>query len=83
MTSRIYAELAAKNKPILLGETSTHDVEKASWIDAILPAMKTQFPMLRALVWFHVNKEEDWRYDSSSGSLAAFIAMANDPYFNP
>jgi len=83
MTSRIYAELAAKNKPILLGETSTHDVEKASFIDAILPAMKTQFPMLRALVWFHVNKEEDWRYDSSSGSLAAFVSMANDSYFNP
>jgi hypothetical protein len=23
------------------------------------------------------------RYDSSAGSLATYIAMANDPYFNP
>jgi len=83
MTSRIYAELAAKSKPIMLGETSTQDVEKASWFNEIVPAMKNQFPMLRALVWFHVNKEEDWRYDSSSDSLAAFLNMANDPYFNP
>jgi hypothetical protein len=83
MTSRIYSGLAAKNKPIMLGETSTQDVEKTAWINAIVPAMKSQFPMLKALVWFDVNKEHDWRYDSSSNSLAAFIAMARDPYFNP
>jgi hypothetical protein len=58
-------------------------VEKANWITAIIPAMKSQFPMLKALVWFDVNKEQDWRYDSSANSLAAFITMAKDPYFNP
>lgn len=83
MTSRIYEGLAAKNKPILLGETSTQNVEKAAWINAIIPAMQSRFPMLKALVWFHVNKENDWRYDSTAGSLSAFIEMANDPYFNP
>ncbi len=83
MTARIYPGLAAKNKPILLGETSTKDVEKAAWLNAILPALETQFPLLKALVWFHVNKENDWRYDSSPGSLAAFKTMANDAYFNP
>jgi hypothetical protein len=83
MTTRIYSGLSAKNKPIMLGETSTQDVEKATWISAIIPAMKSQFPMLKALVWFDVNKENDWRYDSSSNSLGAFITMAKDPYFNP
>jgi beta-mannanase len=83
MTSRIYSGLAAKNKPIMLGETSTLDVEKATWINAIVPAMKSQFPLLKALVWFDVNKENDWRFDSSANSLAAFVAMAKDPYFNP
>jgi len=83
MTSRIYAGLAAMNKPILLGETSTENVEKATWISEIIPAMQSQFPMLKALVWFHVNKENDWRYDSTQGSLGAFVEMANHPYFNP
>lgn len=83
MTSRIYPALALKNKPILLGETSTHDAEKAPFIDAIVPALKSQFPYLKALVWFHVNKENDWRYDSTASSLAAFVSMAKDPYFNP
>jgi hypothetical protein len=83
MTSRIYSGLAAKNKPIILGETSTKDAEKATWIGAILPAMKSQFPLLKALVWFDVNKENDWRFDSTSSSLSAFVTMAKDPYFNP
>jgi hypothetical protein len=83
MTSRIYSGLAAKGKPIMLGETSTKDVEKANWIAAILPAMKSQFPLLKALVWFDVNKENDWRFDSTSSSLSAFVTMAKDPYFNP
>jgi hypothetical protein len=30
-----------------------------------------------------VNKEADWRISSSPASEAAFIRMANDPYFNP
>ncbi len=83
ITSRIYPGLVGKNKPIMLGETSTQDVEKTNWINAIIPAMKSQFPQLKALVWFHVNKEQDWRYDSTANSLAAFVAMAKDPYFNP
>lgn len=37
MTSRVYPALAARNKPVLLGETSTHDAEKAAWISAIIP----------------------------------------------
>lgn len=83
ITARIYPGLSAKNKPLMLGETSTQDVEKANWINAIVPALKGQFTMLKALVWFNVDKEQDWRYDSSAGSLSAFVSMAKDPYFNP
>jgi hypothetical protein len=35
------------------------------------------------VVWFDVNKEEDWRIDSSADTLAAFKRVATDPYFNP
>jgi beta-mannanase len=83
MTSRIYTELALLNKPILLGETSTQAGEKTEWVNAIIPALKSQFPKVRGIVWFHINKEEDWRYDSTPSSLEAFRTMANDAYFNP
>jgi hypothetical protein len=87
MTSRIYAGLAAKNKPIMLGETSTLDVEKAVWINAIIPAMKSQFPMLRALVWFDVNKENDcssagarrWRVPYRHHDLAQGSPLQDPP----
>jgi beta-mannanase len=85
ITSGIYSQFVARNgKPIMLGETSTVAVEKATWINAILPAMKSQFPMLKAFVWFHVSGGGyDFHFNSSAGSLAAYITMANDPYFNP
>ena len=32
---------------------------------------------------FDINKETDWRIASSPPTLAAYKAMALDPYFNP
>jgi hypothetical protein len=56
---------------------------KGPWIDAIIPTLKSNFPMIRGLVWFDVNKETDWRIASSPASSEAFIRMASDPYMNP
>jgi hypothetical protein len=30
-----------------------------------------------------MNKETDWRIDSSTAARTSFAQMANDPYFNP
>jgi hypothetical protein len=38
---------------------------------------------IKALVWFHMNKETAWRIDSSPAARDAFVPMARDPYFNP
>jgi hypothetical protein len=85
MTSAIYAGLAAKGKPIMIPETASTEMggDKAAWIAAILPALKATFPSIKAFVWFHMNKETDWRADSSSPAREAFVAMARDRYFNP
>jgi beta-mannanase len=85
MTSTIYAGLAAKGKPIMIPETASAEQggDKAAWIAAILPALNGSFPSIKALVWFHMNKETDWRVDSSAAARTSFVQMANDPYFNP
>jgi beta-mannanase len=85
IASDIYSGLAAKGKPIMIAETASTEMggNKAAWITAMLPALKTSFPEVKALVWFHMNKETDWRIDSSLASQNAFVPMANDPYFNP
>ena len=81
----IYAGIAAKGKPIMIPETASTELggDKAAWIAGVLPSLKTTFPGIKALVWFQMNKETDWRIDSSTASQAAFVTMANDPYFNP
>ncbi len=81
----LYAGLAAKGKPIMIPETASTQLggDKAAWISAILPALKASYPAIKALVWFHMNKETDWRIDSSPAARDAFVPMARDPYFNP
>lgn len=85
IAGRIYAGLAAKGKPVMIPETASTELggDKAAWIASILPALKTSFPAIKALVWFHMTKETDWRVDSSVTAQATFVPMANDPYFNP
>jgi len=81
----IYPLLAAKKKPIMIGEMASAEQggDKAAWIDAIIPSLKTRYPQFKALVWFDVDKENDWRINSSTAALAAFGRLATDPYFNP
>jgi hypothetical protein len=81
----IYAGLAAKAKPIMIAETASTEQggDKAAWIAGILPALKTSYPAINAFVWFHMNKETDWRVDSSAAARTAFVTMARDAYFNP
>lgn len=83
--SDIYAKLAAKGKPILIGEMASDEVggSKASWIDGVVPTLKTEFPLIKAFVWFDIDKERHWQIGSSPSSLAAYARMANDPYLNP
>jgi Glycosyl hydrolase family 26 len=85
IASRIYAGLAAKGKPIMIPETASSELggDKAAWIAGMLPALRTSFPAIKALVWFDMNKETDWRVDSSPPAATNFRALALDPYFNP
>jgi hypothetical protein len=81
--SEIYAVLATKKKPIIIGEMASAEVggNKAAWIGQIVPALKTEFPLIKGLLWFDINKETDWRISSSQASEAAFKTMANDAWF--
>jgi len=80
----IYPVLAAKRKPIIVGEMASDEVggSKAAWIDDIVPTLKTEFPEIKAIVWFDINKERHWQINSSTSSLAAYRRMAQDPYFD-
>jgi hypothetical protein len=55
--------------------------DKAQWIADVASRMKSSFPSIAAFLWFHVNKETNWRVDSSQSSLDAFRTMGRDSYF--
>jgi hypothetical protein len=81
----MYPQLAAKGKPIIIGEMASDEVggSKANWIANIVPTLKNNYPLIKAIVWFDVDKERHWQINSSSAALTAYQKMAKDPYMNP
>ena len=71
-----YIQLQAINsdKPIMIGETASTEQggDKAAWISDGLTQLQQAYPQVRAIVWFNINKETDWRINSSPASLEAF-----------
>lgn len=80
----IYAKIAATGKPVMIGEMASDEVggDKAKWISEVIPTLKNQFPAIKAVVWFDVDKERHWQINSKQKSLDAYRLMAKDPYFN-
>jgi beta-mannanase len=62
------------NKPLILPEVGSTEVggSKAEWITDMLTTELAQFPRVRALAWFDVDKEQPWRIASSRSSLQAW-----------
>jgi Glycosyl hydrolase family 26 len=80
-----YSWASTQNKPIMVAETGVQERkagEKAEWITAARDAIKSDFPRLRALVYFDSNKDYDWSLTTSDSALEAFRQMAHDPWFN-
>lgn len=65
----------APGKPITIGETAAAEAggSKPVWIRDLLGYLSAQ-PDVSAFVWFQLNKETDWRFNSTEASSAAFAA---------
>ena len=66
-------------KPLFLAETSSSESggSKAAWIADFFQSIRTKYTRVRGVVWFDEhNSSDDWRFDSSAASLAAFRAEA-------
>ena len=70
-----YDELAARTtKPIMICEMGSTEKGggKAAWTTDTFSKLKTRFPRVVSLTWFNINKETDWRIQSSTRNLKAF-----------
>lgn len=63
----------APGLPILIAETSSSELggSKAAWNSDLVSYLAAQ-PDVMGFVWFHIQKEADWRINSSDASAAAF-----------
>jgi hypothetical protein len=69
------AQQIAPSKPIMLAEFASADVggNKPAWIDDLFQTLPKSFPKVRAFTWFDIQKEEDWRINSTLASQERFI----------
>lgn len=80
-----YAAITSvSSKPLILAEVGSTETggSKAAWITSALEHDVAQFPRVRAMVWFDVNKEQPWNLDSSPAALQAWLSglsAASDP----
>jgi len=65
----------APGKGITIAETASAETggSKPDWITALIPYLSGQ-ASVTGFVWFNINKEVDWRIDSSPASSAAFAS---------
>ena len=86
-----YAWSAARNKPLMVGETGSQEGwyvgQKGEWITNMASTIKSAYPKMKALIYFDAQATSfgggwfDWRLDSSWTSFDAWKRIANDPYF--
>lgn len=72
----VYSRLTtlAPTKPFMIGEFASTEAggNKAAWITDAASRISTQYTQIKAFIWFNMNKETDWRVESSAASLSAF-----------
>ena len=66
-------------KKILIMEVSSAESggSKAQWITDMFSDLRTKFPQIQGFTWFSINKETDWRIDSSQNAKIAFANGSN------
>jgi hypothetical protein len=75
----IYPTLARFNKPILVGETGEIQSAQPAFFAQAGPALQTQFPMIRGIVYYDATAPgEDWRLTPSG--ITALAAFGAEPY---
>jgi len=71
-----YARLTAlaPDKPMLIAELGCAEEggNKAQWLRDAFQQIISQFEKIKAVVWFQIAKECDWRLDSSPEAIQAF-----------
>jgi mannan endo-1,4-beta-mannosidase len=74
----------APSKPLMVGEVASSEIggSKSAWIKDMLVKVPTEFPKIRALLYFDkYDSSMDWPLETSTSALSAFAeGMQNSTY---
>ncbi len=77
-----YSAYAAYGKPMMVGETGATATDQAAYLQGIGSALPSQFPDIKALVYFDAPGPADLWVLTPDG-LQAYGQLARSPYFSP
>jgi hypothetical protein len=75
-----YEWAVSHNKPLMIGEFGVQERkpgEKAQWLRDAAKTLKTEFPEIKAVVYFNVKKRYNWRLQTDS-ARGAFKYLAKE-----
>jgi beta-mannanase len=85
MFKSVYNEITGlSRKPLMIGEFASSEIggNKANWIsDALGSQLKNNYKRIKAVVWFNIDKETDWRIESSPEAQNAYKKAIADNYY--
>ena len=76
-----YAQAAAFGKPILISETGASQLIQPSYLSGVVPALQSQFPMVKGFMYYSASAGS-FVWTLNSAGIAAFATLGADPYFN-
>lgn len=81
-SSSYYDLTGLSSKEILITEMASTEIggSKPQWIIDMFKNLRGKFSRIRGFTWFNINKETDWRINSSSASMEAFRNAAHGDY---
>jgi beta-mannanase len=83
-TYQYITETVAPSKPMLIGEIGSTEYggSKATWIREMLSQIPTEYPKIRALLWFDkFDSGMDWPIETSSTAESAFAEGIHNPAY--
>lgn len=67
--------------PVLQSWMDLTMADKSVCLERTFDAIEADYPEIRALVWFDINKDADWRIDSSEKALETFSRRVASPRY--
>ncbi len=77
-------ETIAPSKPMMIGEVASSEYggSKAAWIKDMLAKLPTDYPQIRALLWFDkFDSNMDWPIETSGSATSAFAEGIQNPAY--